>query len=169
MDQNINQQNSGAENLNNQNEEVITFNDVAAAKAVRDKAEKVMKRAWIGFILAAIVSGFWILFKVSPPDIFRESDTAMAIALVIALLLTIAAYVLAGGFGSAIKTAFKIAKFGWTILPFPADIITGIICFGVALIIFIAFPIIFVAIGSSKKKKEYEAAVLYLGGSGTAA
>lgn len=164
MDQNINQQNTGAGNVNNQNEDVITFNDSAVAQAVRDKAEKVMNRAWIGFILAAAVTVFWIMFKVCPPAIFQESDTVMAIAALTAVVAAIVSYILGGGFKTALKTAFKIAKFGWRILPFPADLITGFICFVIALIIFIAFPIIFVAIGYRDKKKEYEAAVLYLSG-----
>ena len=162
MDQNINNQMNQPANANNKDNNEIVFESTAAAQAVRDEADKVLKRAWIGFIIAAAVSAFWLLFNVAPPQILKDSDTVMAIALVLALVGTIASYILAGGFKTAISVAFKIAKFGWIILPFPVDIVTGIICFFIAVIIFIAFPIIFVAYGYLQKKKEHKAAMQYL-------
>jgi len=47
-----------------------------------------------------------------------------------------------GGFGTAIKMAGKIAKWGWIIVPFPYDLTTGGISFIVAIIAFVFLPII---------------------------
>lgn len=47
-----------------------------------------------------------------------------------------------GGFGTAVKMAGKIAKWGWLILPFPYDIMTGVVSFCFSIIIFICVPII---------------------------
>lgn len=40
-----------------------------------------------------------------------------------------------GGFGT-------IAKWGWLVVPFPYDIVTGVVAFAVSLIVFIMVPII---------------------------
>ena len=34
-----------------------------------------------------------------------------------------------GGFGTAVRMAGKIAKWGWLIVPFPYDIVTGMVSF----------------------------------------
>jgi hypothetical protein len=47
-----------------------------------------------------------------------------------------------GGFGTAIKMAGKIAKWGWIIVPFPYDLTTGGVSFIVAIIAFVFLPII---------------------------
>lgn len=53
----------------------------------------------------------------------------------------IAAY-LFGGLGKALAIAGKIAKWGWLVIPFPFDIITGICAFIMALIVLLFVPII---------------------------
>ena len=47
-----------------------------------------------------------------------------------------------GGFGTAVKMAGKIAKWGWIILPFPYDIVTGLVAFFISIFVFMALPII---------------------------
>ena len=40
------------------------------------------------------------------------------------------------------KMAGKIAKWGWIILPFPYDIVTGLVAFFISIFVFMALPII---------------------------
>ena len=47
-----------------------------------------------------------------------------------------------GGFGTAVKMAGKIAKWGWLIVPFPYDIVTGVVSFFISIMVFIGLPII---------------------------
>ena len=47
-----------------------------------------------------------------------------------------------GGFKTALRMAGKIAKWGWLILPFPYDIITGMVSFFISILVFIGLPII---------------------------
>ncbi len=47
-----------------------------------------------------------------------------------------------GGFGTALKMAGGIAKWGWVIVPFPYDIVTFIFSFIFAIFAFVFLPII---------------------------
>ena len=47
-----------------------------------------------------------------------------------------------GGFGTAVRMAGKIAKWGWLIVPFPYDIVTGMVSFFISIMVFIGLPII---------------------------
>ena len=47
-----------------------------------------------------------------------------------------------GGIKTAVKMAGKIAKWGWIILPFPYDIVTGLVAFFISIFVFMALPII---------------------------
>lgn len=47
-----------------------------------------------------------------------------------------------GGIKTAVRMAGKIAKWGWLILPFPYDIVTGMVSFFIAIMVFIGLPII---------------------------
>ena len=55
-------------------------------------------------------------------------------------LLTISYFF--GGIKTAVKMAGKIAKWGWIILPFPYDIVTGLVAFFISIFVFMALPII---------------------------
>ena len=59
----------------------------------------------------------------------------------IGFIAGIAAYIY-GGFGTAVRMAGKIAKWGWIIAPFPYDIVTLIASFFYAIFVFIFIPII---------------------------
>ena len=78
----------------------------------------------IGFILAGTVGG-------------RFSMTMMGYG----TLLGIISYFF-GGFGTAVRMAGKIAKWGWLILPFPYDIVTGMVSFFISILVFVGLPII---------------------------
>lgn len=47
-----------------------------------------------------------------------------------------------GGIKTAVKMAGKIAKWGWIILPFPYDIVTGLVAFFISIFVFMALPIV---------------------------
>ena len=47
-----------------------------------------------------------------------------------------------GGFGTAVRMSGKIAKWGWLIVPFPYDIVTGMVSFFISIMVFIGLPII---------------------------
>lgn len=47
-----------------------------------------------------------------------------------------------GGFGTALKMAGSIAKWGWIVVPFPYDLMTFVFAFIFAVIAFFFLPII---------------------------
>lgn len=63
---------------------------------------------------------------------------------VLAMLGMLAAVVsyMFGGFGKALSIAGKIAKWGWIVIPFPYDILTGICAFIFMIIALLFLPII---------------------------
>lgn len=63
------------------------------------------------------------------------------ILFVLGMALTCVAYLL-GGLLTAIKCALKIAKWGWIIIPFPYDLVTGFLAFFAGLLVFLLVPII---------------------------
>ena len=59
-----------------------------------------------------------------------------------------------GGFGTAVRMAGVIAKWGWIIVPFPYDILTFFLSFIGSIFVFIYLPIIPV-------RKAYKESVYY--------
>lgn len=117
-----------------------------------DKAGDKNKKALIGVLIAAF---YWIpamlidllLSEVSP-------NLGTNVFFIIMIASSITAYILTGGLDMVFGIAKKIAFFGWIILPFPLDIITGIATFVLALFLFAAFPIVFAVIGWIRIHKE---------------
>lgn len=69
-------------------------------------------------------------------------DTSASMTLMgLGFFLGLASYIF-GGLGTAIKMAGKIAKWGWIVVPFPYDLITGFASFAFAIVAFIFLPII---------------------------
>ena len=67
--------------------------------------------------------------------------TAGCVFMGIGVFVGIASYFF-GGFGTAIKMAGKIAKWGWIIVPFPIDLLTFVVTFIFAIYAFLFLPII---------------------------
>ena len=65
----------------------------------------------------------------------------ISVFVVIGFIATVVSYI-TGGFIEAIKSAFKIGAWGWLLMPFPADIFTGLISTIVAFYVLLAFPIL---------------------------
>ena len=84
----------------------------------------------------------WTMYKMMDG---KSLNTFLMVLLLITfgagVILTIGAYCL-GGFGTALKYALYIAKWGWRIVPFPFDLLTLIIAFIYSLIVLLILPII---------------------------
>ncbi len=131
------------------------FATTAEAQAYADKAKTKNIMGLIGLALAAVAT---ILSYLSMASGFEEE-----VYMFVSLPLGILSYVIGGGFGRAIKFAGKVAKFGWRILPFPTDIVTGIVSFIVATYAFLFFPVVFVFLSFRQHYKDYQEALALLG------
>lgn len=81
------------------------------------------------------------------------------ILMMVGFLAGIVSYIF-GGFGTALKMAGKIAKWGWFVVPFPYDIMTFILSFIFTVVAFVFVPIIPVRKAYKEALKEglvYEA------------
>ena len=65
----------------------------------------------------------------------------ISVFVVIGFIGTVVSYV-TGGFIEAVKSAIGIGKWGWLLMPFPADIFTGLITTILAFYVLVAFPIV---------------------------
>ena len=70
-----------------------------------------------------------------------EISLVWPLMLALGLVLSCVAYFL-GGFWTAVKYALRIAKWGWLVVPFPYDIVTGIVAFFAGLLMFLLVPIL---------------------------
>lgn len=124
--------------------EEMKITNLEQAKFIKGEAEKTIEKSKKGILLAGIATGLTILGFLGLYSGVRFLQVAGDFMALCAPVLAIVSYVIAGGFGKALKTAFGIAKFGWLILPFPIDIITGMFSFVFALLAFLFLPIIMV-------------------------
>ena len=123
-----------------------TFSDINAARKLKTQAEKKLKWIKIGFILALIATAFLLIRN--PPKIIFE----------LWIILVILSYVFGGGLTSACKLYINIVKWGWIIMPFPIDLITGGAALFLGLAAFFLFPIVFVLANYFDWKKKLNAA-----------
>ena len=140
----------------------LTFDNAAYATDVRDASEKKMQKVKLGLIIAAAATGLDIIGLLISSGSGIVADILGGAVLFIGVVGAIVAYIIGGGFGTALRWAKKLAVFGWVILPFPADILTGIMAFLLSIVAFFLFPLIFVFLHYRQVKKDYEAAVQYL-------
>ena len=75
---------------------------------------------------------------------FSIGGTIGDVLAVIWMIGLVVGYVLGGGLKGAIGFALKLGKFGWLIIPFPFDIMTGMLSIGLAFLLFLFCPAIFV-------------------------
>lgn len=103
-----------------------------------------MSTKWkVALILAGIGSVLGVIAVIISCNSNRTShqDAISMWCYMIAVLLAIVSYILAG-FGTAFRMAGKIAKWGWIIIPFPYDLLSGIMSFVFAIMAFFILPII---------------------------
>ena len=144
------------------NVEEIVFTDATQAAFEKEQALKSMEKSKKGILLAGIATAltvFGFLGLYSGVRFLQVAGDFMALC---APVLAIVSYIIAGGFGKALKIAFGIAKFGWLILPFPIDIITGMFSFVFAFLAFLFLPIFMVWGGYNQSKKIVDKADEYI-------
>ena len=139
--------------------EDIEFDSEEFAKSVlteaQDKTEKCKKAMMIGAV--STVCSFIGLCTVGSHD-----NIGMGF-FVAAVIIAIVSYVIGGGVGTAVKSAFKVAKWGWYVIPsFPADVFIFVCVLYIAFFAFFFVPILFNFINYRQFKKNLEDAKLYL-------
>lgn len=138
--------------------EELEFDNVEYAKKIMEEASAKLGRIKVGLIIAGAAT-------VCSCIMLYASDSNMTLLkgsmMLIALFGAIISYIVGGGFGTAIKFAMKVGKFGWFITPFPIDIITGIITTVIALWAFLFVPVFFVFLNYWQTKKNYTEAERY--------
>lgn len=136
--------------------DTLEFEDVIEARDTIEKATKKLERKVPGLIVSGIATAATLLS-------FVVSNTSVGgFLLTIALFGSVASYIVGGGFKIALKTAGKLAAFGWFICPFPIDIGVGLCTLIFAIWAFFFFPIVFVALNIRQQKKNIEDAEAYL-------
>lgn len=137
---------------NNINQEV-TYNSYQEAQDALNKATRKRNRALIGLGVAIFATCLTMIGLFSPGH-----ETVLAFA----FMLAIPAYILGGGFGTALRAAGKLAKFGWLIVPFPYDLLTGVLTLMFSVIAFFFVPAIFVLGSFLEHNQEYNDARKYM-------
>ncbi len=128
--------------------------DIAKAEKVIAKSQKKIEKSKIGLIVAGVATALTAIAFLVP---------VLDFLIVFAFLASIAAYIIGGGIKIALKTAWKIAKFGWFIIPFPYDIATGICTLIFAVFGFLFIPVVFVFVNFLQIKKDLKEAQEFLG------
>lgn len=144
-----------AKNKENQIE-VVAFNNYEEAKDVARTAKRRKIRHLIAVAISALATGF------TAYGVFGASGIEMMEYFVYAFMLAIPAYLIGGGFGKVLKTAGKLAKFGWLILPFPFDIFTGLLTFVVSAFALFCLPLFFTFAGFVQCNRDHKAAQKHL-------
>lgn len=144
----------------------MEFNNAQYAMDVKAKSEAKLARVKVGLIIAAIAQFAWVISFAFPhmPELLVDG------VCIIALVGTVAGYIVGGGLLAALKFTWKFATtigwFGWVCVPFPVDIFTGIMLTGLALImipiLFIFIPLGLVFLNFIQVRKDYKAAEEYL-------
>lgn len=135
--------------------ETPQFNDAKYAQDVKENAERKLQRIKIGLIISLVST-------VSSVLLFMELTPFSDILFFLSFFGSIVAYMVGGGIGMAIKSAWKVAKIGWLITPFPIDIFTGLAAMMFSILGFFFIPLLFVAMNYDQYKKEYKEATEYL-------
>ena len=138
---------------NKNNNQTVEFSSYEQAQDQAQKALGKRNRVLIGLALSVLATGLTLfgLFGGHP-----DGQGMMYLAL--AFFTAIPAYILGGGFGKALKAAGKLAKFGWLIIPFPYDLITGFMTLIIAGFLFFCAPFFFVVKNALNANTEYNEA-----------
>ena len=140
--------------------EQVQFADAVAAQAFITDSEKKLARGKIGLIVAALVPVFDIIIA----NILSDGDVAVGLWFVAA----IAAYIVGGGLGSALKFVLKLTYYCWVFFPiFPIDFAIAIFAFFMAGAVALFLPVVFVLLTQHQLKKNKEAAEMIVNGYAT--
>ena len=134
------------------------FNEAAYAEDVLKLSQVQLEKIKIGMIIAGVATLSSIIMVIA-----SKIEIISNACFIISIVGAIAAYIIGGGFGSAIKLAVKLAKWGWFICPtFPIDILVFIVVLVFAVIAFFFLPLIFVFLHYRQVKADKVAAETYL-------
>ncbi len=150
--------------VNKMNEEIV-FNSQQEAMMAKEQNEMKLEKMKTGLIIAAAAQVLWVLIFIT--GVSGVLGDIMGIA---AFAATIASYIFGGGILAALKATWKVAKtigwIGWFCVPFPMDIVTGIMLTVVAVAYgimgFFVLPLVVVFSNYRRINKELEAASAYL-------
>lgn len=135
--------------------ESVQFEDLERAKRTVSLAKINQIRILIGFVFALAATGFTAYGYFS--------HAAFGEWFLGTMLCAIPAYLIGGGIFKALKTAWKIAKIGWFLIPvFPVDVLFGIGFLFLGLCGFFCIPAVFVGINYVQHKRTLDAAQSYL-------
>ena len=144
--------------------EEMEFDNVQYAVDVVNGYKTKYLKAKKGLKLSIIATLYWFLgmpiLGYLLDSVFGEDGFALAIYIGVGIILI--SYILGESLGSALKWSFKIGTFGWLILPFPFDLVTGLLFMGYALSGLFLFPSILVYMNYRQINKDYQAAKQYL-------
>lgn len=143
--------------------EAVQFKDVERAKRAVALAKINQIRILIGLVIAIVATGltaYGLFGKPEDPVVF----------IFLAPFLAVPAYLIGGGIGNVLKTAWKITKIGWFLIPvFPADVLFAIAFFFFSIFGMCLVPVIFVGLNYLQHKQTLDAAKSYLAQCGYAA
>lgn len=140
--------------------EDIKFKDFEHAKRAVTLAKVNQIRILIGLLLAAIATGF------TAYGLFGNAADPLVTCLK-GLFIAVPAYLIGGGIFKALGLAWRIAKFGWFVVPFfPADLVFGFFFLFVSIFGLMFVPVFFVGMNYIQHKKTLDAAKSYLAQSG---
>ena len=136
--------------------ETVQIKNLQHAKRMVALAKANQIRILIGLVLAVIATGFTICgLKGMGKDPTMTCMTGFIIA--------VPAYLIGGGIFKALGFAWKIAKFGWFLVPvFPVDLMIGFLCLFYSVFCLMFVPIFFVGMNFIQHKKTLDAARDYL-------
>lgn len=134
------------------------FNEAAYAEDVLKLCQMQLEKIKLGMIIAGIATVSSIIMVLT-----SKIEIISNACFIISVIGAIVAYIIGGGFGSAVKFAVKLAKWGWFICPvFPIDILVFIVVLILAIIAFFFLPVIFVFLHYRQVKADKDAAETYL-------
>ncbi len=145
--------------------EQMTFDSYTAARDAKAYAEAKVEKIKIGLYLALGAELCYVLVF-----LLERIEFLAIIFLLLGLGATIASYIVGGGIKIALSISWKVATtlgwIGWVLIPFPADIISGIMLTVLAMLYIpiglFFLPVIAVFISYRQNKANLNAANQYL-------
>lgn len=136
--------------------ETMEFDSYEAAKEMVTTAKRKRTRHLIALGISAGATAL------TAYGFLGGSEMDPMLYMMMAFLLAIPAYIIGGGFGKVLKTAANLGKFGWLIVPFPYDIVTGLFTFIFAAFALFCVPIFFTFTNYVQHNRDYKAAKKHL-------
>ena len=136
--------------------ETMEFDSYEAAKDMVKTAKAKRTRHLIALGISAAATGL------TAYGLLSNGGEMATVYMMLAFLLAIPAYIIGGGFGKVLKTAANLGKFGWLIIPFPFDIVTGLFTFIIAVFALFCVPLFFTFTNFIQHDRDYKAAKKHL-------